>query len=1076
MTSSSEEVNPNSYGELFPPLSTDSSSASSSLQAKPTASKPAGSKLKSKNISQSLSIPIQKCSFTNFGTRDQTMSDACKLVRTETNCQLEVNSDRDEICIMITGLAENVKTAKQRLTYELESKETIQMLVPKDLHKHILGKKGQKLIDIQRETGTKITVPRADIDSEQINISGPKEYLVKAQQRLSDIIKDRANKNAVSIPFPKELIPFLQHKEPEIREKFSVTVSVLKTSEVRLMGEISQLDSAKEWIQSYAQHLQASISTVKARIPKAKYKYIIGKDGKNLREIMSNFQVSVEIPAKDDGDDHVVLRGLDKNIQQALDDIEKKMNSFLETVLKAPHWSHRYLVGYNRKELTHLNLGYSKVNIDLPRQKTELGLNESDAARDDEIKIRGPPEEVIMVKENLERTLKDILLTLTHEEIKLNNKCIITGFNNKPSLAFLIKSAVSKARANGIYVRFVPEKKQLFLDGDIDRVSQTKDDLQKKIAVIGNSKVRDLVVEHYLHPLVRGESHSPDSTRSLENKHSVRIKFFGVEDDPSEVIRISGDMSCVDVAYEELKRKVKRLQEDTVSTNVKLYKEFFEHLETRQGRRTRTLIEMETHSRIVLFAENCVTNLVGTERDILKAETLIVQAQDKFLDTVTKILIIPSQLHRIIIGQKGKQVQALEAEFGGVKIHLPSQEQRQSAEENFNPDAVTVTGPSKSVLRAVEKVKEIASNPENCFEEVKISPQYMSYFRRYRRAGGMLDDLRERFNVRIFMPARYDKSLSEDEKKVITLIGNVKNVNESKTELKQIISGLEEEVKEVLLMPSKYRRNFFKRQAELLIDLEEDYDVYISLGKGPEEMCEVTLDGPKIFVDPCYQEIRDLVQAWEDEITREEVIDPAHLPRVRGPKNQNILALEDKFNVQIKVISISNEQPVVHVTGSQSQVDQAMETLLSYVPVECEIDVPSRFIATIIKTVDIYSLEQKHAVKINFPRRGSTGKTSLSGLAEGVEPATNELSAHVERLIEEEDLELSRKFTLSMDIDREFHSRINGRGSMFKRQIESDFGVTIKFPSQASDDTLVHIMGIKENAEQAEDFIRSQVS
>ena len=977
---------------------------------------------------------------------------------------------------MITGLAENVKIAKQRLTYELESKETIQMLVPKDLHKHILGKKGQKLIDIQKETGTKITVPRADIDSEQINISGPKEYLIKAQHRLNEIIKDRANKNAVSIPFPKELIPFLQQKEQEIREKFNVTVSVLKTSEVRLMGEMSQLDSAKDWIESFAQRLQATISTVKARIPKAKYKYIIGKDGKNLREIMNNFEVSVEIPAKDDGDDHVVLRGVDKNIQQALSHIEQKMNSFLETVLKAPPWSHRYLIGSNRKEITHLNLGCSRVNIEFPKLKTEIGMNEGEPLREDEIKIRGPPEEVIMVKENIERTLKDILMTLTHEEIKLNNKCIITGFNNKPSLPYPLKSAVSKARANGIAIRFMVEKKQLFLEGDIDRVSQTKDELLKKIALIGNSKVRDLVVQHFLHPLVRGEPHSPDSTRSIENKYSVKIKFFGAEDDPSEVLRISGEISNVDMAYDELKRKVKRLQEDTVNANVKLYKEFFEHLETRQGRRTRARIEMDTHSRIVLFADNCVCNLVGTERDILKAESLIVQAQDKFLDTVTEILIIPSQLHRIIIGQKGKQVQALEAEFGGVKIHLPSQEQKQSADENFNPDAVTVTGPSKSVLRAVEKVKEIASNPENCFEEVKISPQYMSYFRRYRRAGGMLDDIRERFNVRIFLPARYDKSLSEDEKKVITLIGNVENVNESKTKLKQIISGLEEEVKEVLQMPSKYRRNFFKRQAELLIELEEDYDVYISLGKGPEEICDVTLDGPKIFVDPCLQEIRDLVQTWDDEVTREEKIDPSHLPRVRGPKNQNILSLEEKFNVQIKVISPSNEQPVLNVTGPQSQVDQAMDALLSCVPVEREIDIPSRLIATIIKSGDSYSLEQKHSVKINFPRRGSTGMTILSGAAEEVELATNELSAQVERFIEEEDLELSKRYTVSMDIDRDLHSRINGRGSMFRKQIESDFGVVIRFPSQGTDDTLVQIVGIKENAEKAEEFIQSQVS
>ncbi|KAI6652518.1 Vigilin [Oopsacas minuta] len=1073
----SEGASPNGsqyYGELFPPLSS-SSQFPTSRQSMRTNSIPAGSKLKSKNITQSLTIPIQKCTFNYFGTRDQTMSDACKLVRTETNCQLEVNSDRDEICIMITGLAENVKLAKQRLTYELETKETIQMLVPKDLHKHILGKKGQKLLDIQKETGTKITVPRADTDSEIINISGPKEYLARAQQRLNEIIKDRATKNAVSVPFPKEYIPFLQTKESEIKNKFNVTISIQKFSEVRLMGEISQLDSAKEYIHRYERELNSKIRTVKAHIPKSKYKYIIGKDGKNLREIMNKFEVSVEIPAKDDGDDQVVLRGTqEKNINEALNDIEKKMNSFLETVLKAPPWSHRYLIGY-RKDLEELNLGYSKVNFEFPRLKTELGMNEGDSVREDEFKIRGPPEEVLLVKEHLEQLLKDILLTLTHEVIKLNNKCIITGFNNKPTLAFLLRSAVSKARVNGISVRFWPEKKQLTLDGDIDRVSQTKEDLLSKISIIGNSKVRDLVVEHFLHPLVRGEPQSADSTRFLENKHNVRIKFFGIEDDPSEVIRISGEISHVDVAYEELKRKVKRLQEDTVSANVKLYKEFFEHLETRPGRRVRERIEVETHSRIVLFGENCVANLVGTERDIIKAEALVIEAQDKFLDTTTETILIPSQLHRIIIGQKGKQVQALEAECGGVKIHLPSQDQRQSADENFNPDTVTVTGPSKSVHKAVAKIREISSSPENCFEGVKISPQYMSYLRRYRRAGGMLDDLREKFNVRIYLPARYDKSLSEDEKKIITLIGKEKNVNEAKKVLKQIISGLEEEIKTPLDIPMVYRRNFFKRQAQLLIDLEEDYDISISLSKGSEELCEVTLEGPKIFVDSCYQEIKDLVQAWDDEVTREETVDPMHISRVRGPKNQNLMNLEDEYNVQIKVINLSNQNPVLSVTGAQTQVDNAMDRLLSAIPIEREIDIPPRYIPSLIKSGEANTIEQKHGIKINFPRRGSAGMTILSGGAEGVEQASGELTDRIEGLIQEEDFEASKRYSLCMNIEREYHGRINGRGSMFRKQIETDFGVIIKFPSQGSDDTNVHIVGIKENAEKAEEYILKQV-
>ena len=1066
------------YGELFPPLSTGGHSPPSASQAKSNASKSAGTKLKSKNITQSLTIPLQKCSFTNFGTRDQTMNDACKLVRTETGCQLEVYSDREEIRIMITGLAENVKQARKRLTYELESKETVQVHVPKDLHKHILGKKGQKLIDIQRETGTKITVPRADNESEMVNISGPKDNLLTAQQRLSDIIQDRANKNILYLPFPRELVPFLQKEGDTIRDQFDVNLSYpsrnSESSEVKLTGENRMLDAAKEWINKFSLQQQASITTVKANIPKSKYKYIIGKDGRNVREIMNNFNVSVEIPAKDDGDEHVVLRGPRDKINEALKDIEKKMNSFLETVLKAPPWSHRYFIGHKGEELANLKSEFPDVNVEFPRVKTELGRSDEEGMKEDEIKIRGDPQQVIRVKERIEQLLKDILLTLTHEEIKLNNKCIVSRNTKRPALTGLLKSAVYKARASGIAVRFMADKNQLLLDGDIDRVHQTKEDLLKRIAQVEKSKERDLVVAYFLHPLVRGEPHEADSTRAVERNHGVRIKFFGIEDDPSEVIRISGEIESVDVAYKELKLKVKRLQEDTVSRDVKLYEEFHDHLENGAGRRELQRIKEETHSRIQLFRENHVAILVGTERDILKAEQLLIQAQDKFLDTVTESLNIPSQLHRVIIGQKGKQVQALEAEFGGVKIHMPSLDERQAADEKFNPDLVTVTGPSKSVAKAADKIKEIASKPENCFEEVKISPQHMAYFRSYRRAGVMLHDLREEFNVRTFLPARYDRTLSEHDKKLITLIGGSKQVVQAKKELENIISGLEKEVREMESMPQSYRRNFFKHKAELLIDLEEDFDVKISLSKGEGEFCDITVDGPKIFVDSCLAEIRELIQAWDDEVTREETVEPTYLPRIRGRGNQNLFTLEEEFNVEIKVVTPSNAPAVLVVTGAPSQVDQAMGALLSYVPVEREIDIPPRFVL-VMKSGEVQDLEQKYSVRIDLPRRGSTGMTYVQGPAEPVEEVMKELSERVERWIQEEDEEASRNFYLEIDIPKEFHPRIMGRGGAFRKQIEGDFGVSLKFPSQMSDETSVGVVGVQENTERAQGFIQDQV-
>lgn len=1065
-----------------------------------------------------LSIPIDNCSSFNFGTREQNLSDACKRVKEQTGCAIEVHSNDTAVSFMITGFSNKIESAKQLLICELKHKETIEYSVPKEYHRHILGKKGAKLIDIQIATGTKITVPKTTSDDEIIVISGPKEYLDKAKKHIDDIINDRLMKNAIILKIPIEFLPFLQHKSESINNDYGIQIHVpsrnSENDEIKFVGSLEGIEAAKKYVTQYIEHLRTSTTRVIAQIPQSKYKYIIGREGKNLRDIMDKYGVSVEIPGKNDAQDQVTLRGPTETIGAALKDLSDKANSFLETYISAPAWTHRYLIGTRGDHINRIKdeNACHNVIINFPSQNqfdTNRHVNR-ESLKEDSIQINGPPDQVVLIKEKLESLVKDILLTLSHETIKLHPKCITKDKRDKPVLVKILRNAVSYAQINGVPVRFFPEKYCLQLDGDQDRVKKTKEDLMAKIVQLENSKERDLVVEHFLHLLVKGEYGDPDSVFELQKKYDVRVKFFGINDDPSEVIRISGQIASVDEAYDELKKKVKRLQEDTKNITVRVFQKFFDHLQAKPGpgRKVLSTIMAETHTRIELYPENHVLSVVGTEKDTMKSEEEILHQQSLFLDTVTEVVSIPPQLHRIIIGPKGGQVKALEAEFGGVKINFPSSDQnkkqlyqhnRQHQQDEFNqeqyrqdlqqdhdpnqdqqqtearkPDEVFVTGPTESVKRAIQKVQEIASDPENKFRELKINSYCLYYFHRDSRAGFTFDQYRNDFNVRILLPARSDKSLSEYDKRIITIFGKDENIENASKELEMFISGLEDEVEDTISVPCKYHRNFLKRGAELLFDLRDEYDVSINIPRGVELREDVSIKGPKIFVDQCKQEIESLIAEWNEEVTKTIEVSYQYHSSIKGPRGSKVNDLEAEFNVRI-TFPVQDSDTII-ISGHHLKVDDAEKAILKLVPVTKSFDLAPMYIPNMMRNRLFNEIERSYDVKINVPRRGEEGPTHVIGVPSNVDKALSELNDALEQEIEAYTLSQLKNFQKILEVPREFHARLRGKRNSKLQQIEDDFSVIVKCPDINSVSSEVTIKGYEENVNEAEKYILSLVS
>lgn len=80
--------------------------------------------------------------------------------------------------------AEKVALAKKTLLSKLQTQTIINVHIPKEHHKHILGKGGKALLTLTTKTATKIHVPKAEENTDVITITGTRENCEKARHEI----------------------------------------------------------------------------------------------------------------------------------------------------------------------------------------------------------------------------------------------------------------------------------------------------------------------------------------------------------------------------------------------------------------------------------------------------------------------------------------------------------------------------------------------------------------------------------------------------------------------------------------------------------------------------------------------------------------------------------------------------------------------------------------------------------------------------------------------------------------------------------------------------------------------------
>lgn len=303
------------------------------------------------------------------------------------------------------------------LASEFQAQVTQTYSVPKEHHRILLGKGGQKLAALEQSTGTKIQIPKQDDDSDAVRIMGTRESIEKAIAEIQLISTDAFSRHIERVQVPKIYHPFivgpfnrlLEAINRETGAKVNVPPANVQRDEISITGERNAVLRAKERVLAIYEEKKRRCQTVSIEVKKPQHKYIVGPKGASLNDIFEKTGVSVEMPSPDSAMETIILRGEPDKLANALAVLYQKAHSETEEAIEVPGWIQRHLLGPKGVKFQELNATeFPKVNVSL---EIEEGR----------IRMSGPVADVQRASEILKARATEIAALLAIEEIKISD-------------------------------------------------------------------------------------------------------------------------------------------------------------------------------------------------------------------------------------------------------------------------------------------------------------------------------------------------------------------------------------------------------------------------------------------------------------------------------------------------------------------------------------------------------------------------------------------------------------------------------------------------------------------------------
>jgi len=1046
--------------------------------------------VRSTMVTQLFHLPVEERRYrdasSGFGDTDQ-QARVCTEIMRKCGVAIEINSAKDQsLTLMITGKIENVLQARKEITAQLQTQCNISLAIPQEHHRFILGKGGKNLTDLENKTSTKIQLPRPDMNSDEIKISGTKENVEKAKHEIQ-LISDEQSKLAFErLNIEKIYHPFVcgpwNRIKNELVEKYNVRINVpppsVNRDEITVAGDKEGVMASVQVLNEIYEEKKSKCQMVSIEVRKTQHKYIIGQQANNLYEILDKTGVSVEVPFLESSSETITLRGEQLSLGSALTLVYEKANSVVIQEINVPAWMHRFIIGKKGANVR-------AISTDLPKVQIDFRVGE------DKIVVEGPPEEVGRAAERLETLHKETSSNLASVEIDCDPKFhrhIIgkSGANiGRIKEETLVDIKIPQENANG--------SNKIRIEGPKEGVLKAQEMLQEMVATMENEITKEINIEHRFHRTMIGTK--GEKIREIRDQYNQVQITFPDASKQSNTVTVRGPREDVNAVVAYLTNFNKELVENNYQEKVPILKKFHKNVIGKGGVNVRKIKE-ETDTRIDLPSEATESELIiitGKKANVEKAKQMILAIQKELVNVKEDVILIPSRFHNSIIGAKGKLIRSIMEDCGGVTISFPP--------EGSNSDKVTIRGVADDVAKAKKQLTDLASERQinGYCEELKADTKFHKFL--IGRKGGNIAKIREQHNVRVVFPGPQEK-----DQEVITIIGKEEDTKRALGELKAIIEELMAVDQINFDVDQKYHRHFVARRGQILKDLAEEFGgVMVSFPRPGIDSTLVTIKGPKECVYGAKARILEMVAELDAQVTVNCVIPQKFHRIIMGPKGSKVQSITEEFGVQIKfpdrvdpeavANGVNNNdaakgedggdgepaavESAITITGPQEKCDAAYAALMALVPITDTVQVPFEFHRNIIgrKGETVRNMMNVYNVNIMVPPSGDKNDLiTITGPPANVEKAKAGLLESVAGFNKEKEDRIAKNQQVTLSVPPKYHPKIIGRQGAIINQIRKVHNVMIQFPNKgAEDQDIITITGYMKDAEAAKAEIQKKV-
>ncbi|PIK42579.1 putative vigilin [Apostichopus japonicus] len=571
-----------------------------------------------------------------------------------------------------------------------------------------------------------------------------------------------------------------------------------------------------------------------------------------------------------------------------------------------------------------------------------------------------------------------------------------------------------------------------------------------------------LSIPHVYHPFICGPGNHYTKELTATTGAAVHVPPLSAQKD--EIV-VSGEKDGVHEACQKIMQIYEEKKTRTTTVSLEVRKNQHKYVIGPKGSNITDILE-KTQVSVEMPSSSSPSETITLrgEQDQLGPAISMVYAKANSI--VVDHVQAESWLHRFIIGRKGKNIDNITQSLS--KVHIEFAE---------GSDKIELEGPPEQVQEAKKHLEQVVSELRKTlsFDSLTINPRFVKHI--IGKSGANVNRIKQSYGVSIRIPSEQENSGE------IRIEGSPEGVAQAKSELSEMAQRMENEKQRDIMIEYRFHRLIIGQGGENIKEIREKFNqVQITFPSAGKKSDVVALRGPKGDVDKCYTFLQHMATKLTTENYEEQIPIMKQLHKnIIGRGGATINKIKDETDTRIEIPTENSSSNMITVTGRKENVQKAKVKFW-----------PSRTNCLMYESFEGENQQAKFPSGLCVAQRSCTQHFVYTAYNTCMQNVDNDTTREEASYSEEihcnpeyhrfligrggANIRKDNVTEIQMNVDPKYHRHFVARRGQVLREIGDEYGgVTISFPRNGSDSSVVTIKGAKNCVDGAKQRIEAIV-